>query len=74
MIYVGRGSVEKRLPSIVALAQKIKEARLPFEIELIGDVEDYITEDAKAFLILSGMINDKEVLNTKYKSAHFFMD
>jgi len=73
MIYVGRGSVEKRLPSIVALAQKIKEARLPFEIELIGDVEDYITEDAKAFLILSGMINDKEVLNTKYKSAHFIV-
>ena len=73
IIYVGRGSEEKRLPSIVALAQKIKEAHLPFEIELIGDVEDYVTNDAKAFLTLSGMINDKEILNAKYKSAHFII-
>lgn len=73
IIYVGRGSEEKRLPSIVTLAQKIKEARLSFEIELIGDVEDYVTNDAKAFLTLSGMINDKAILNAKYKSAHFII-
>ena len=73
IIYVGRGSEEKRLPSIVALAQKIKKARLPFEIELIGDLEDYVTNDAKAFLRLSGMINDKAILNAKYKSAHFIL-
>lgn len=73
VIYVGRGSEEKRLPSIVELAKKIKENNLPFEFELIGDVEDYVSHKAKDFLTITGMINNKEALNAKYQSAHFII-
>ncbi len=73
VIYVGRGSEEKRLPSIVELAKKIKENNLPFEFELIGDVEDYVSHQAKDFLTITGMINNKEALNAKYQSAHFII-
>ena len=73
IVYVGRGSEEKRIPSILNIAKKVKENKLPFEFELIGDVDDYITKDANKFLKVSGMINNKEILNFKYQSAHFII-
>lgn len=73
VIYVGRGSAEKRIPEIIALAKKAKENKLPFEFELIGDVVDFIPADASNFATFTGMINDKETLNTKYQAAHFII-
>ena len=73
IIYVGRGSAEKRIPSIVAIAKKVKENKLPFEFEFIGDVETYLTADASKDLNISGMINDKVILNNKYQAAHFII-
>lgn len=73
VLYVGRGSEEKRIPSIVAIAQKAKENKLPFEFELIGDVTNFLPQDAANYVTFSGMINDKNTLNAKYQSAHFIM-
>jgi glycosyltransferase involved in cell wall biosynthesis len=73
VIYVGRGSEEKRIPEIIAVAKKAKENQLPFEFELIGDVTDFIPADASQFVTLAGMINDKEILNAKYQAAHFII-
>jgi glycosyltransferase involved in cell wall biosynthesis len=73
IVFVGRGSEEKRIPTIVNVAKKVKENKLPFEFELIGDVDDYITNDANKFLKISGMINNKGALNSKYQSAHFII-
>jgi glycosyltransferase involved in cell wall biosynthesis len=73
IVYVGRGSVEKRIPSIVNVAKKVKEYKLSFEFELIGDVDDYVTKDANKFLKIAGMINNKAILNSKYQSAHFII-
>jgi glycosyltransferase involved in cell wall biosynthesis len=73
VLYVGRGSEEKRIPSIVAIAQKAKENKLPFEFELIGDVTNFLPQDAANYVNVSGMINDNEALNTKYESAHFII-
>lgn len=73
IIYVGRGSSEKRIPSIVAIAKKVKENKLPFEFEFIGDVETYLPADASKDLNISGMINDKVILNNKYQAAHFII-
>lgn len=73
IVYVGRGSEEKRIPSIVNIARKVKENKLPFEFELIGDVDDYITNDATEFLNIAGMIHNKAILNSKYQSAHFII-
>lgn len=73
VIYVGRGSEEKRIPSIFAIAKKAKENKLPFEFELIGDVAAYLPQDAASYLTVAGMINDKDHLNTKYESAHFII-
>ena len=73
IVYVGRGSEEKRIPSIVHIARKVKENKLPFEFELVGDVDDYITKDANKFLKIAGMINNKANLNSKYQSAHFII-
>jgi glycosyltransferase involved in cell wall biosynthesis len=73
IVYVGRGSEEKRIPSIVHIARKVKENKLPFEFELVGDVDDYITKDANKFLKIAGMINNKAILNSKYQSAHFII-
>ena len=73
VLYVGRGSEEKRIPEIITVAKKAKENKLPFEFELIGDVSDFIPADASNFVTLAGMINDKEVLNDKYQTAHFII-
>jgi glycosyltransferase involved in cell wall biosynthesis len=73
IIYVGRGSEEKRIPEIIAVAKKVNENKLPFEFELIGDVTDFIPADASQFVTLAGMINDKEILNAKYQAAHFII-
>jgi glycosyltransferase involved in cell wall biosynthesis len=73
VLYVGRGSEEKRIPEIITVAKKAKENKLPFEFELIGDVADFIPADASNFVTLAGMINDKEILNAKYQAAHFII-
>jgi glycosyltransferase involved in cell wall biosynthesis len=73
ILYVGRGSAEKRIQSILSIAIKSKENKLPFEFELIGDVAIYLTQDAHHYVTASGMINDKEALNSKYQLAHFII-
>lgn len=73
VIYVGRGSEEKRIGSILAVAKKSKEMKLPFEFELIGDVQEFIPSNAVDYVSLPGMINDKDLLNTKYQNAHFIL-
>ncbi len=73
VIYVGRGSEEKRISEIISVAKKAKENKLPFEFEIIGDVAEYIPADASNYVTLAGMINDKEILNAKYLAAHFII-
>ncbi len=73
VIYVGRGSEEKRIPELMAVAKNSKENKLPFEFELIGDVKNFISADADKFVTVAGMINDMETLNAKYQAAHFII-
>ncbi len=73
VIYVGRGSSEKRIPSIVAIAKKVKENKLPFDFEFIGDVDAFLPADTVNYISIAGMINDKELLNNKYQAAHFII-
>ena len=73
VIYVGRGSAEKRIPSIVALARKVKENKLPFDFEFIGDVDAFLPADTANYISIAGMINNKELLNNKYQAAHFII-
>jgi glycosyltransferase involved in cell wall biosynthesis len=73
VIYVGRGSEEKRISEIISVAKKATENKLPFEFEIIGDVAEYIPADASNYVTLAGMINDKEILNAKYLAAHFII-
>lgn len=73
IIYVGRGSEEKRIPAIMAVAQKAFENQLPFSFELIGDVENYINSDANKYVNIAGMISKKELLVEKYQSAQLII-
>jgi glycosyltransferase involved in cell wall biosynthesis len=73
VVYVGRGSEEKRIASIIEVAKKAKETNLPFEFELIGDVHEFIPSNANNYVAIPGMINDKALLNAKYAAAHFVL-
>jgi glycosyltransferase involved in cell wall biosynthesis len=73
VIFVGRGSAEKRISSVIAIAKKAKENKLPFEFELVGDVDAYLPADAANYVSIAGMINEKEALNAKYQAAHFIL-
>ena len=66
VIFVGRGSPQKRPDLAARIAQKMGEAKQNVRFSFVGDVEHFIPEAAKPCCKLYGSITDKNVLNELY--------
>ncbi|MES2762088.1 MAG: glycosyltransferase [Bacteroidota bacterium] len=72
VLYVGRGSTEKRLPIIAKVAHVIKLKKLPIEFHFAGNVTQFIPEQYAGACILHGTIDQKKV-DELYKEAHMLI-
>jgi glycosyltransferase involved in cell wall biosynthesis len=70
IIYVGRGTAEKRVALLARIAHEIKKLQLPFEFHFVGDVKNAIPEEFLNACILHGEVKDKKRLNELYKGSH----
>jgi L-malate glycosyltransferase len=70
VIYVGRGSEEKRVHLIGAIAKKcIQEMNLNIEFTFIGDVKNSVPEYYHPFVNFYGEIKEQEIMNRIYQSS-----
>lgn len=60
VLFVGRGSPEKRLPLLFNLIHTVAEQNLPFSFHLAGDFENEIPENIKDKLIWHGIVKDQK--------------
>ncbi|MES2592728.1 MAG: glycosyltransferase [Bacteroidota bacterium] len=73
IIYVGRGSSEKRTHLIGRAARFIGEKELPAEFHFIGNIINGIAPEDLAYCILHGEVSDKNVMNAFYNEAHIIV-
>lgn len=73
VIFVGRGSKEKRVEIAAEIAKNVKEHESGISFEFIGNVENFIPQHLKKFCIIHGNISDKETLETHYKNADILL-
>lgn len=70
VLYVGRGTSEKRVHLVAAIAQQVKQVNATIEFTMVGDVENAIPVDLQKYCSLKGTIHDASVLSNLYKKAH----
>jgi len=73
ILYVGRGSDEKRLYLISRAARLASLEKLPVFFHFIGDVKDAIPAEDLPYCNLHGEITDAEMIDTHYKNAHVLL-
>lgn len=70
VLYVGRGTPEKRVHLIAGVAKKLKAGAFPLEFHFVGDVFSVIPEDCHSACVLHGEVRDKAMLNKIYSNTH----
>lgn len=73
ILYVGRGTSEKRVHLVAAIAQQVKQINSTIEFTIVGDVENAIPTDLQQSCTLKGTIHDASVLSELYKEAHVLL-
>ncbi len=73
ILYVGRGSREKRTHIVAELASEIKNKNPEINFVFVGDVENTIPEKLKQFCIFKGIIDNVAELEEMYKQAHILI-
>lgn len=73
VLYVGRGSKEKRTHIIAELANKIKKNNPEINFVFVGDVENAIPDNLKQFCILKGKMDSVDELEKIYSQAHILI-
>ncbi|MBS1511625.1 MAG: glycosyltransferase family 4 protein [Bacteroidetes bacterium] len=69
VLFVGRGAPQKRVPLIIAIAEKLNQKKLPVHFSFVGDVEQHFTETNKQFCTLYGQVTDRTVLENIYQQS-----
>ena len=71
VLYVGRGTEEKRVEIIAKIAHELRSANTEFiKFEMLGDVTRVVNKEAYPFIKLYGNINDERLINEIYTRAH----
>jgi L-malate glycosyltransferase len=65
-LYVGRGTAEKRVHLVAAIAKACTGEQLPVTFEMMGDVKDAISTEHLPYLYLHGNIEDANKINEIY--------
>ncbi|HLO79465.1 MAG TPA: glycosyltransferase [Chitinophagaceae bacterium] len=67
IMYVGRGTPEKRVRLAAIIASELRKHQLPIEMSFVGDVAHELKEDNVAHDVYYGNVEDPLVLHNLYK-------
>lgn len=73
LLYVGRGSEEKRIHLIGRVARWCAAAGLAVRFTLVGDLADWLDPDDRPYCRLTGRIDDRDSLDGYYRQAHLLV-
>ncbi|RYY63933.1 MAG: glycosyltransferase, partial [Chitinophagaceae bacterium] len=73
LFYIGRGSPQKRVPLIAAIARAAHEENLPVKFNFIGDVEKVLDTAHYPYCTFYGNINDDAMMHRMYEKADVLM-
>ena len=67
MLYVGRGSKEKRIYLVAQIAKKMNEAGYQHQFNFLGDVDRFIPATLKPFCQLYGILTNETEIDEIYR-------
>lgn len=70
VLYVGRGTEEKRVKLVAETAKQLYEKKENVEFEIMGDVSDSISKSTYPFIKFHGNISDEKMIHDIYLKAH----
>ncbi len=73
VLYVGRGTEEKRVKLVAETARKLYEKKENIEFEIMGDVSGSLHESAYPFIKFHGNISDEKMIHDIYSRAHLLI-
>ena len=73
VIYVGRGSSEKRVHIVVDIACKCHNKNIKSEFQIVGNMRDSISPGKFFFINYTGEVNDRKVLQKIYEEADILL-
>ena len=73
LLYVGRGSAEKRVQLIGRAARICAEHGLAVEVTLVGDLDDAIAAEDRVCCRLTGLVSDGDQLSRLYQQADLLL-
>lgn len=69
VLYVGRGTAEKRVHLIAEMAKKLYDQSEPIEVQFLGEVQDAIPKAMQVCCRFWGNQNDPKTIQNIYKAA-----
>ncbi|MGC4038027.1 MAG: glycosyltransferase family 4 protein [Chitinophagaceae bacterium] len=69
VVFIGRGSPQKRVPLIVAIAKKMHEANDAVHFSFVGDVENVIAISEYPYCKFYGNVNNETLMNKIYNDS-----
>ncbi|MEI7471794.1 MAG: glycosyltransferase family 4 protein [Chitinophagaceae bacterium] len=69
VLFVGRGSAEKRVELVAAIAKKTRDTGAPIEFVFAGEVNNFISDDLLPYCTVKGNIANPIELNQLYASS-----
>ncbi len=73
VLFVGRGSPEKRVSIFANVARKINQANSKIGFKIIGDVDSYIKPSDFPFIDFAGTVNSDSEIDSQYSQSHILM-
>lgn len=73
IVYAGRGTPEKRVHLVAAIAEKVKLQNHPIEFIIAGDVEGAIPAELLSYCTLKGNMSNEKELEHLYQQAHILL-
>lgn len=73
VLYVGRGSREKRVELVVQTAKQMQPYHPDIQFEILGDVTEAIDAKQYPYIKFHGNQSDSQYINNVYASAHVLM-
>jgi glycosyltransferase involved in cell wall biosynthesis len=70
VLYVGRGTAEKRVRLVAETAKKLHDRNENIQFEILGDVSGSIDESAYPLIKFHGTTSDEKKINDTYARAH----